>query len=107
MYGLVTIWLAALMASTTCCGASIGGIAMPFTILPLGAGWNCGSLGEVPPVGVPGAGVVVVVSDPPEVFDDWAKTPAGSKQAQARASTASKSVLLARFGNVSFVRLPS
>ena len=97
MYGLVTIWLAALMASTTCCGAPIGGMAIPFKILPLGAGWNCGSVGDTPPV-VFGDGDGSVEVCPNEV--------AGNSAQQAKTNTASKSVLSARFGKFSFVRLP-
>src|SRR6266480_4040443 len=94
MYGLVTIWLAALIASTTCCGAPIGGIARPATILPLGAGWNCGSVGDVPPVLGAGAGVV-----PFGGTDVCPKAAVGSRQALVKANTASKSGLSARFGN--------
>src|SRR5256885_9777984 len=61
MYGLVTISVAALIASTTCCGAPIGGMAIPFTIFPLGAGWNCGSVGDTPPEVLDGGGGVVEV----------------------------------------------
>src|SRR2546423_15558238 len=52
MYGLREISLAELIAATTSGGAPIGGIAIPLTILPLGAGANVGSDGDVPPLGV-------------------------------------------------------
>jgi hypothetical protein len=97
MYGFVTIWLAALMASTTCCGAPIGGIAIPLTIRAFGVGWNCGSLGDTPPE-VFGCCDGVVEVCPNEA--------AGSNAQQARTSSASKSGLSARFGKFSFVRLP-
>src|SRR5437868_5231797 len=101
MYGLVTIWLAASMAATTSGGAPTGGIAIPFTIFAFGAGWNAGSVGDTPPL------LPVVV--PPEVgvvVDVSPNAAAGSRHAQAKASTASKSGLSARFGKVSFARLP-
>src|SRR3954447_9883210 len=97
MYGLVTIWLAALMASTTCCGAPIGGMGIPFPILPLGAGWNCGSLGDTPPE---------VLGDGDGVVEVCPNAVAGSNAQQAKTITASESVLSARFGKFSFVRLP-
>jgi hypothetical protein len=48
-----------------------------------------------------------VAPDPGEVFDACADAPAGSKQTQPTAKTASESGLLARFSKISFVRLPS
>src|SRR3954447_24247825 len=97
MYGLVTISLAALIASTTCCGAPIGGMAIPFTIFPLGAGWNCGSVGDTPPEVLDGGGGVVEVCPNAVV---------GKSAQQVKTITASESVVSARFGKVSFVRLP-
>ncbi|HKN95014.1 MAG TPA: hypothetical protein VJU60_11825 [Thermoleophilaceae bacterium] len=70
---------------------------MPPTIFALGAGWNCGSLGDTPPV-VFGAGAGVV-----EVCPNAAE---GNNAQQAKTITASKSGLSARFGKFSFVRLP-
>src|SRR3954469_11728483 len=96
MYGLVTIWFAALIASTTSCGAPIGGIASPATILPFGAGWKAGSCGEVPPVLGAGAGVVPDGGG----VDVCPKAAAGSKPAQAKANTASRSDLSERFSNL-------
>src|SRR5690242_4422794 len=97
MYGLVTISLAALIASTTCWGAPSGGIAIPPTILAFGVGWNCGSVGDTPPE-LFGAGCGVVEVCP--------NATAGSSKQQATTNTASKSGLSARFGKFSFVRLP-
>jgi hypothetical protein len=83
------------MAANTSGGALAGAIAMPFTILPFAAGWNCGSFGETPPV-LPVVPVVPVAPVLP-VVPVSASATAGARAAAASRHAASESGLLARF----------
>ena len=76
---------------------------MPPTIFAFGAGWNCGSLGETPPV----LGELLGGDCDGELAPEVSATAiAGSRHAHTSPTTTSSSGLSARFGNVSFVRLP-
>ena len=84
---------------------------MPFTIFAFGAGWNCGSVGDTPPVLGPAGPVVPVVEGAVVELPEPAapvppKATAGANAAPTSRQATSGSGLSTRFSKPSFVRLP-